>query len=276
MEPNASTTSQGFDFSELPIKRVKVANELATKEAHQKIRMAANLASLNGAKMMLKRGYKEQLIFKVGDFVTVKIPEQDRHKIDLRRLPGVVVQVKKFKNGNFYIIRTKYGVLDVALRADVLQRFVGEFDIPVAGWGSVPKLPIRTAAMAMSHSLKPASRCHCKANCSTLRCLCKKRGVICTASCHSGKSCENNHVMNKNTEQLNCQSLAVHDSDSSETSFEMLDDLTVPEEIRHCVDQIVNEYQLDELNMNEFLVPVKNKKQNNDDGHIEKRKICKE
>ncbi|XP_074662077.1 SCAN domain-containing protein 3-like, partial [Tubulanus polymorphus] len=56
MEPNASTTSQGFDFSELPIKRVKVANELATKEAHQKIRMAANLASLKGAKRMLKRG----------------------------------------------------------------------------------------------------------------------------------------------------------------------------------------------------------------------------
>ena len=63
------------------------------------------------------------------------------------------------------------------------------------GWGfkNEQMQPIKTDLGCVPSELLSLIRCNCKAGCSTLRCSCRKHGLVCTLACGEcwGLSCSN-------------------------------------------------------------------------------------
>ncbi|XP_014678955.1 PREDICTED: uncharacterized protein LOC106818795 [Priapulus caudatus] len=77
-----------------PFVRVWSPEELASNPRHTESRVVANTAYLKNAMKRRGQSKKRQNTenLSVGDFVTVKIPKQDRHKFQSKRLPAVIVK----------------------------------------------------------------------------------------------------------------------------------------------------------------------------------------
>ena len=110
--------------------------------------------------------------FKIGDFVAVIIPREDRGHSDLRRLPGQIIE--KF-GGKIeqYTRSTAFGVL--------IDKYSVRFLTPCEGVETVDntkKISLHQAAARSSRHTEDASivtiSCECKTGCKTKTCPCRK------------------------------------------------------------------------------------------------------
>lgn len=74
------------------------------EDRHTAVRLQAQQQTRNSLQgnNKKKRGKRIDMI-EVGSFVTVAIPKEDRHRTDVKRLPGIVVEKKGDKKASFRI-----------------------------------------------------------------------------------------------------------------------------------------------------------------------------
>ena len=159
-------------------KRKKIRDDVRknTKEAADKMATQYN--------KRLKIKVRE---FAVGDKVTIKIPEVDRHKTDPRRLPAVIIKVcgSKLKT---YELQCVAGIIMQKYTANDLEPFHGLILHPLPDM----KVTLRSAAIfSRPPGTSTPMSCSCKKGCQTNRCKCRVNKTSCTSRCHSGKVCLN-------------------------------------------------------------------------------------
>ena len=124
---------------------------LATMKKHLQVREKANIAYRKNVEMMKKKYAKNSKImkYKIGDYVSVRIPRIDRASTDLQRLPCVVVGIIG-KAQQLYRLRCKDGVLKSCLPASELELYEGKFKSD--GWGD-KRITLREAELHGTHLL---------------------------------------------------------------------------------------------------------------------------
>src|SRR3954452_10789816 len=131
--------------------------------------------------------------YKVGDFVKIKIPKEDRHKSDRTHLPCKILSIA----GDKYKLGCQSGLLETAYSGRNLERLMAN----ISELEEIPrkKISIREAArLQYSLQVEPQVEenfeitCNCpKTPCDTMRCPCKKAKRKCNVACHPDKECSN-------------------------------------------------------------------------------------
>ncbi|XP_065223547.1 KRAB-A domain-containing protein 2-like [Planococcus citri] len=122
-----------------------------------------------------------------GTTVTVPVPEVDRSKCNPRNIIGVVLEVV---DGQFYRIGTKDGTLPQLFSRGQIAPSTKEF----LAIENVPpeSITIREANGKSSISGGQGfQKCSCTTKCTSNKCACRKKGVLCNSRCHSSLSCCN-------------------------------------------------------------------------------------
>ena len=142
------------------------------------------------AQKMVKRSRRVLTEAKVGDNVTVPIPNVDRGRTDPKNLIGVIVERD---SQELYQIATKSGVLDGKFSRN-------QFDIcgyalySIEDMDMQTTLPLRKAVQEVSTcGGQGFVRCNCHGTrrCQTKRCKCFKSQLKCNSRCHSKLPCNN-------------------------------------------------------------------------------------
>lgn len=121
------------------------------------------------AEKMMSRCEKLHPMASVGQNVTIPIPDPDKSKASFRNIIGVIM---KIEDSN-HTVGTKFGIINVKYSR-------GEFDIAKECFVKVNDVPknlisLRTAAKYSSIGNRQGySRCYCKTDCMSQKCLCKK------------------------------------------------------------------------------------------------------
>jgi hypothetical protein len=160
------------------------------------IRSVVNVEQGKAAEKMEKKHdrkrNKRTLEYALLDHVSVMIPRIDRGGSDLRRLPGIVSRIA----GEFYEIKTKYGILNDCVRAGELESYHGILDFDPTS--IVNKISLTAAANRAGNRDKNVRdieiSCSCKAgSCSNKLCKCFKNNLKCNSHCHgvSNSNCCN-------------------------------------------------------------------------------------
>ncbi|KAL4713280.1 hypothetical protein ACJJTC_018628 [Scirpophaga incertulas] len=111
--------------------------------------------------------------------VRIAVPEVDRGRGDARNIIGVVLTKTV---DELYQIGTKNGILK-QLYTSVLLDADDVLSTEIA---------LRSATNLQSTGTGQGfTKCICKKNCATARCLCFKNKVLCTSKCHSSLPCKN-------------------------------------------------------------------------------------
>ena len=167
---------------------------LVTLMKHKRVREKADICYRKNAERMRHKHSLTHKInkFAVGESVGLRIPRIDRTATDVPRLPCVIVKVTG-KMLDLYRLRCCFGVLDKCYRADELEPFAGNYNIPVNGWEKEVRISLREAARCHSPwNVFTGNKCNCSSgSCDTRRCCCKKKGVSCSSHCHKGTHCKN-------------------------------------------------------------------------------------
>ena len=121
-----------------------------------------------------------------GNNKAVKIPKEDRGKIDARRLPAVVVKIKH-TTPPMYKLACKFGTIEGYFSTSNIVSYPGVVDIG----NEDCQITLREAARENSVLKKDIYQCKCKKKCDNNRCPCKKHKVMCHTRCHAGTSCKN-------------------------------------------------------------------------------------
>lgn len=146
--------------------------------------------------------------YKVGDFVSVRLPKQERYGTDMLRLPCMVVQVIS-RTCPRYRLQCQYGVLETTFQAGDLEQYHGTFSqqLQVSGWEKARKVSLREACR-MTWNEQSTTRCICKRGCKTKQFRCRKAKRFCSSRCHAGRICQNgsdnklSQLVNRPTETL--------------------------------------------------------------------------
>ena len=130
--------------------------------------------------------------FRVGEYVSVRIPRIDRSCTDLLRLPCIVVEVVG-KAQSLHRLRCKSGVIQRCYQAGDLEPYRGQYDIPLDGWENEPRISLKEAAKNQAPwNAFTDNKCNCKAEkCDNFRCSCRKNKIYCSNHCHKGNPCKN-------------------------------------------------------------------------------------
>ncbi len=147
-------------------------------------------------------------VFKERDVVVVPLDDVDRTKVDGASICGVICQIKN----NMCTVAIEEGVLQKSYVYHWLggvpkapnDRALMELDKTYLGWRGMPKITEREAAKHVSSvGGQGMVKCHCKGNCTTNRCKCKKAGRLCNSCCHRNNyCCKNGKDANKSEEAL--------------------------------------------------------------------------
>jgi hypothetical protein len=161
-------------------------DEVDEHPALQRRRTAAKNLQLQ-AERMIRRGEGILPTVKVGDNVLLKIPEFDRGRADPANMIVVVMAVDdgRIKVG------TKHGVLDHQLERNAVE-LTKVKSVTIA---DVPDVLLSLREMVRKDSVGSGQgfrHCTCRSqNCRSKRCTCFKNSIICSSSCHPGRSCDN-------------------------------------------------------------------------------------
>ena len=117
----------------------------------------------------------------------VRVPPQDRGPCDLSRVPGVISKA----SGEFYKIRTEYGLLSRQFRSDELEKYDTVTAKSEINSEDLSVITLREAAKRFNSRENEVSVCKCKSGCNTNRCKCFKSNVKCSTRCHGGNQCTN-------------------------------------------------------------------------------------
>ena len=97
--------------------------------------------------------------YKIGDYVSARIPRIDRASTDLQRLPCVVVGIIG-KAQQLYRLRCKDGVLKSCLPASELELYEGKFKSD--GWGDKRNTLREAAKLQAPWNTFTGNICKCK------------------------------------------------------------------------------------------------------------------
>ena len=131
-----------------------------------------------------------------GTVVLVPVPGVDRHKTDVKHVPGVVVEIT---DGFFYRVGVVGGILsdcylsnNLIIEENVQPETYGLENI-ASTWRGLKKISVREALANISPTGGQGfTRCGCKGACDTLSCKCKKANLLCNSRCHAGSAtCKN-------------------------------------------------------------------------------------
>ncbi|XP_062510190.1 uncharacterized protein LOC134186244 isoform X7 [Corticium candelabrum] len=122
---------------------------LATSRQHIQRRKRALDNYIKSAEKQMYKHSKSKRVklqpYAVGDYVTVRIPQQDRMSTDLPRLLAVVVEIRGTKRIS-YRLRSKYGVLERLYDDNNLEVFLGKIeDLSTSNWENDRKISLREA-----------------------------------------------------------------------------------------------------------------------------------
>ena len=104
-----------------------ITSPLETSPRRQMLREQARV-NLGKARWRMKVQYNKKVKvvqFSVGDKVSIRINKVDRSVTDVKRLPGVVHELKTLKEREVYRILTEHGLLKTFLPANELMPFSG-------------------------------------------------------------------------------------------------------------------------------------------------------
>jgi hypothetical protein len=144
----------------------------------------------------------EEKICEVGEVVHVALKNEDKAKVDLGNLTGVIVKVDK-KHSQVRVA-VKSGLLKSWYVYHRLGRVTGKgnnielngLTDALNGWESMKIISEREAARKESivgGQGKGDVKCSCKGKCNTNQFSCKKAGRICSSACHRNNfNCVNN------------------------------------------------------------------------------------
>lgn len=167
--------------------------EIPIRQHQEKVREQMQ-ASYNG------RFYVK--VYQAGDFVTAKVPREDRTASDNLRLLGKVIEVP---HTNRYLVLCRHGIIDRHFPAGELNPLPNEDKVlyeKMLEGAPRTRLTLHEAAAKESTSTRVPTSCNCKKECKTKRCLCIKRDVKCTQYCHDGgRNCGNQGTIREGTEE---------------------------------------------------------------------------
>ena len=139
-------------------------------------------------------------VFEAGDYVTLKIPREDRTSTDNLRIHArILEQAKPFR----YKLQSQWGVLERLYTIQDLNPIPDENKATVEKlFTNAPSLEISVhkAAACASTSDRVAISCSCRKGCKNKRCVCIKNKVQCTQYCHGEDRCENASTIAEGTE----------------------------------------------------------------------------
>jgi hypothetical protein len=147
-------------------------------------------------------------VFKEGDVVLVPLDDIDCTRVDGASICGVICQIKN----DVCTVAIKEGVL----RKSYVYHWLGgvpeasndralmELDKAYLGWRGMPKITEQEAAKHVSSvGSQGMVKCHCKGNCTTNHCKCKKAGRLCNSCCNRNNyCCKNEKDANESEEAL--------------------------------------------------------------------------
>ncbi|XP_023288360.1 KRAB-A domain-containing protein 2 [Orussus abietinus] len=165
--------SGGHTENHIPKKNIEedlqpTSSHQILSEKHELIsikRAAAKENLLLPATKMLRTSQKQFPPAQIGDNVRIQVPDVDRGRTDSQNVLAVVVGIE---DSDFYKLANKNDEI------------------------SFQEMSLREAAAANSRSGGQGyTRCQCKRKCSTNKCSCKSKGLLCNSKCHNSLSCCN-------------------------------------------------------------------------------------
>ena len=140
------------------------------------------------ASEMIKTTPSSSLHPEINDCVNVTVPEIDRpKKMSMRSFVGVIVAIEEKKGHKLYNVATKYGCIRPLLSRNQFEMCRRRDMIDVETVDKKRAISIRKIA---SIETEPSFKvCHCATDyCRTMRCFCKRSGVLCTEQCKHGRN----------------------------------------------------------------------------------------
>ena len=171
-----------------PAKRKRTEDDHDTSFEHptKKIREDARAGIEKQAARMVKRSNLKLRPIGPGDNVAVPTSQFDRSKLDSPNVIGVILSADE----DGYVVGTKSGRINGKMARNQIEfiNFRGLKDTHVPDKELSLREIVRAQSVCGGQGFK---RCHCKTNCNTLRCSCRKAGLHCNSACHSHRSCDN-------------------------------------------------------------------------------------
>lgn len=162
-------------------------DETTTSEhpALRRRKLAAKNLKLQADKM-IRRGEGIAPKLTIGDNALVRIPEFDRGRADPANMIVAVLAVDDER----VTVGTKHGILNRQLERNALDIT----KVKSISTSEVPNIHLSLREMVKENSVGSGQgfrRCLCRQSCKSNRCTCFKNNVICSSSCHPGRTCEN-------------------------------------------------------------------------------------
>ncbi|KRZ59077.1 KRAB-A domain-containing protein 2 [Trichinella nativa] len=153
-------------------------------ETFIKARKEAALGQTRAAAKMTRRTKKMLIPLKIGQNCTVRVPDVDRGPADPKNFLVVVMAECE----GLYTVGCREGKLASKFTAADLQ-VISENILSI---DEVPdtEIPLRTAVTKATGG-QGYVKCMCLSGCSSGRCSCSRKRVLCNSGCHPGKSCNN-------------------------------------------------------------------------------------
>nr|BDT63163.1 MAG: integrase-like protein [Hemigrapsus takanoi nimavirus] len=158
-----------------------------------KIRQRVRNGIEQQASKMIKTTSSSSLHPEINDCVNVTVPQIDRpRKMSMQNFVGVIVAIDEKKGHKLYNVATKYGCIRPLLSRNQFEicRRRNVMDIETVDRERAVSIRKIAAAEAIKGSEEPSSNvCHCATDyCRTMRCFCKRSGILCTERCKHGRN----------------------------------------------------------------------------------------
>ena len=203
--PDLRPESEIFSYQS-PCQSPNINSELAAKVIQHEMLARRNLAKARTDMTEKYSRHHKIEIFTVGQYVTVKVPREDRTSTDNRRLLCRVVGVAGSTTKPSYQLRCEYGLLQrlwstsaLAGVTAAIQQHQGDV-ISLSQSGN--EITLAQAAANASTSNRAGVSCNCKKTCDTRRCRCFKNELRCSVYCHKDDDhdCGNLKPLSEHTE----------------------------------------------------------------------------
>ncbi|KRZ85015.1 hypothetical protein T08_3103 [Trichinella sp. T8] len=158
---------------------------LTSQEANdEETRKEAALGQSRAAAKMTRRAKKMLIPLQIGQNCTLRVPDVDRGPADPKNFLVVVMAECE----GLYTVGCREGKLASKFTAADLQ-VISENILSI---DEVPdtEIPLRTAVTKATGG-QGYVKCMCLSGCSSGRCSCSRKRVLCNSRCHPGKSCNN-------------------------------------------------------------------------------------
>lgn len=148
---------------------------------------------------------------RLNDCVTITIPRPDRpKKMGIKNFVGIIVNIQERNGHLLYDIATKYGCIRplVSRNQFVISRRKNIIDIDTVDKDRTVSIRKIAAAEAIvnKEETQVTTFCNCATDyCRTMRCFCRRSGVLCTPNCKHGRDPKTGRINHEIAVNFNCR-----------------------------------------------------------------------